>query len=171
MTQPSFVPISEADQVRPALRLEDARPWVQGRPAELRFPVRPGGRGRGSPGPDQGYALRLAHRFADRLRLRPGESKEDAIVGSALLASRRAALLGRAPTVHDVEVALTLWGFLDDDPPQRLLAARRPAFSSAARDYHVQRALADRVPEEILRLPARDVADRRDEWAALVGGA
>ena len=169
MTQPSFVPIAEADQVRPALRLQDPRPWVADRPAELRFPVRPGGRSRGAPGPDQGYALRLARRFSDRLRLRTGESEEDVIVGTALLASRRAALFGRAPTIHDVETALALWGFLDDRPPAGLVDARHLAFSSAAHDYHVQRALADRVPEDVIRLPATDVTARGDDWAAFIG--
>ncbi len=171
MTQPSFVPITEADQVRPALRLEDPRPWVPDRPAELRLPVRQAGKSLGTPGPDQGYALRLARRFADRLQLRPGESDEDVVVGVALLASRRAALFGRAPMVHDVDTALALWGFLDDGPPEGLLEVRRPAFSSAARDYAVQRALVDRVPEAAIRLSASDVAARRDDWAALVGAA
>ncbi len=169
MTQPSFVPITEADQVRPALRLRVPRPWTTSRPAELRFPVSPGGRGRGTPGPDQGFALRLARRSADRVRLGPGESEEDVIVGAALLATRRAALFGRAPTVHDVETALSLWGFLDDHPPEELVEARRRAFSSASRDYHVQRALVDRIPEAAIRLPAADVAVRRDDWATLVG--
>lgn len=169
MTQPSFVPISEADQVRPSLRLEDPRPWTQDRPAELRFPVRPGGRGRGAPGPDQGYALRLARRVAERLRLQAGETEEDVVVGTALLASRRAAIFGRAPTVHDIDLAVALWGFLEDDPSQRLVETRRLAFSSASRDYAVQRALVDRVPETVLRLTASDVTARQDEWAELVG--
>ncbi len=171
MTQPSFVPITEADQVRPALRLETPRPWVSDRPAELRFPVRPGGKNRGTPGPDQGYALRLARRFADRLRLGAGELEDDAVVGTALLASRRAALFGRAPTIHDVETALALWGFCDDDPPEGLAETRRLAFSSAAREYHVQRALVDRVPEAAIRLSASEVTARRDEWATFVGAA
>ncbi len=169
MTQPSYVPISEVDQVRPALRLECPRSWLAERPAELRFPVRPGGKSRGSPGPDQGYALWLARRFSDRLRLRAGESEEDVVAGTALVASHRAALFGRAPTVHDVETALALFCFLDDDPPEGLLQVRRVAFSSAARDYAVQRALVDRVPEDAVRLSASAVVARRDEWAALVG--
>ncbi|MDA8357260.1 MAG: hypothetical protein M0Z95_13435 [Actinomycetota bacterium] len=169
MTQPSFVPIIEADQVRPALRLEDPRPWVPSRPAELRFPVRPGGRSHGSPGPDQGYALRLARLFADRLRLRSGESEEDVLVGTALLAARRASLFGRAPTIHDVEAALSLWGFLDDDPPPGLVEVRRRTFSCAACDYHAQRALVDRVPEAVIRLASSEITARRDEWPSLVG--
>jgi len=169
MTQPSFVPISEFDQVRPALRLEDPRPWVADRPAELRFPVRTGGRNLGTPGPDQGFALRLARRFSERMQLRPGESEDDAVVGAALLASRRAALFGRAPTVHDVETALALWALLDADVPDGLLEVRRQAFLSAARDYPVQRDLVDRVPEWAIRLSPSEVAARRDEWSTLVG--
>jgi hypothetical protein len=169
VTQPSFVPITEADQVRPALRLEDPRPWIADRPAELRLPARPGGRSFGTPGPDQGYALRLAARVGARFRLRQGESEDDAVVGTALLASRRAALFGRAPTIHDVHTAAALWGFLDDKPSDRLVEVRRLAFSSAAHDYSVQRALVDRVPEGAIRLSSSEVAARRDSWESLVG--
>lgn len=151
MTQPSFVPISEADQVRPALRLEAPRSWVGDRPAELRLPLRPGGRRVGTPGPDQGYALRLARRFADRVHLAAGESEEDVLVGVALVASRRSALFGRAPTVHDVEAALALFSFLDESSPADVLERRRRAFSGAAHDYGVQRDLVDGVSEAALR--------------------
>lgn len=172
MTQPSFVPIAEADQVRPALRLEQPRQWVADRPADVRFPARPGGRQFGSPGPDQGYALRLARRFEGRLQLRPGESSEDVLVGASLLASRRSALFGRAPTIHDVATALSLWGFLGDSPPEGLVERRRLAFSAAAHDYATQRALVDRVPEAAIRLRADDAAAKvaAGEWSELVGG-
>jgi len=171
VTQPSFVPITEADQVRPALQLEAPRAWVQDRPAELRFPVRAGGRHFGTPGPDQGFAIRLARRFEERLKLREGESAEDVVVGAAMLASRRSALFGRAPTVHDVETALAMWGFLDDEPPVGLVESRPSAFSGAAHDYAVQRDLVDRVPEAALRLDADEVSARvaAGEWPELVG--
>ena len=158
MTQPSFVPIAEADQVRPARRLEVPRRWTADRPAELRLPARPGGRGRGQPGPDQGFALRLAHRYEDRLHLVDGESAEDVLVGCALVAARRAALFGRAPSAPDLEVAFALWSFLDPAPPAEVVAARRWAFPSAAHDYVVQRALADSVPEKVLRGTAEEAA-------------
>jgi hypothetical protein len=172
VTQPSFVPIAEVDQVRPALRLETPRAWVQDRPAELRFPVRSAGRHFGTPGPDQGYALRVAKRFEERLRLRGDESAEDVVVGAALLASRRAALFGRAPAVHDVETALSIFGFLDDDVPEGLAGVRREAFSGAAHDYDVQRDLVDLVPEEALRLRADEVRTEvaSGRWETLVGG-
>jgi len=159
MTQPSFVPITEADQVRPARHLQVPAPWTPGRPAELRTPSRPIGPGMGTPGPDQGFALRLAHRFGGRLCLRDGESAEDATVGGAVLASRRSGLFGRAPSIHDLTVAFTLWGFLTAGAPDGLVAARRAAFRSVAHDYVVQRQLADRVPDEALRCTPEQAAE------------
>ena len=44
MTQPSYVPIGEADQVRPAYRLRTPADWRQDRVAELLSPVHPHGR-------------------------------------------------------------------------------------------------------------------------------
>src|ERR1700689_3130259 len=138
MTQPSFVPIAEADQVRPSLQLEVPGPWSTNRPAELAVPRQPEGKGFGKPGPDQGFALRLARRFEDRLRLSASESAEDVIVGVAMLASRRAGLTGRAPCVYDVETALALFGFVSDAPAD-LVAERANRFRSVAHDYAVQR--------------------------------
>jgi len=171
MTQPSFVPIGGADQVRPALRLEAPRRWTADRPGEQQYPARSIGGSRGTPGPDQGYALRLARRFEDRLVLSRGEHADDVLLGCALLAARRAGLVGRAPTVYDVEAALTLWGFLSPAPPE-LVEVRRLAFSSASHDYPVQRALVDRVPEAALRTSATDLAVKvaAGDWPVLIGG-
>lgn len=162
MTQPSFVPIPQADQVRPARRLHVPGDWRADRPAEQRWPARPGGRSKGQPGPDQGFALRLARRFEDRLHLQAGESVEDALVGCALVAARRAALFGRAPSTPDLRVAFGLWGFLDPSPPAALVAARRRHFASAAHEYVVQRALADAVPEDLLRAKPDEVDAQMD---------
>jgi len=151
MTQPTFVPIAEADQVRPARHLHVPGTWTQSRPAEVVGPVRQRAKDLGTPGPDSGFALRLARRFEHELRLTEGESAHDALFGAALVAAKRAALFGRAPSIYDVQVALNLWGFLDDDPPE-LVATRRAAFSAISHDYVAQRQLVDSVPEEVLRL-------------------
>jgi hypothetical protein len=151
MTQPTFVPIAEADQVRPARHMHVPGSWTTSRPAELVVPAVRRGRGVGTPGPDSGFALRLANRFAHDLKLVEGESEHDVLLGVALVASKRAALFGRAPCVHDVRFALNLWGFLDQVPAE-LLAERRASFSSIAHDYVAQRRLVDAVPEETLRL-------------------
>ncbi len=151
MTQPTFVPISEADQVRPARHLHVPGSWTTTRPAELTTPTARRGRLVGTPGPDAGFALRLAHRCAPDLKLTEGEVEHDVVVGCALIAARRAALFGRGPCIYDVERALALWGFLVD-APAALVAARRQAFSSVSHDYVAQRALVDSIPEEDLRL-------------------
>jgi hypothetical protein len=152
MTQPTFVPISEADQVRPARHMHVPGSWTASRPAELRGPKAASGRSVGTPGPDAGFALRLAHRFEHQLKLGEGESAHDVALGVALVAARRAALFGRAPCIYDVQFALERWGFLSDAPAE-LVAERCKAFSAISHDYAAQRALVDSVPDEVLRRP------------------
>jgi len=170
MTQPSFVPIAEADQVRPALRLEVSEGWEADRPAELRIPRATPGRGMGTPGPDQGYALTLARRFSDRLVLTAGEDETDVRVGVALLASRRAALFGRAPSIYDVTAALSIFGFLGKAPAD-LVEARRELFASVSHDYVLQRALVDSVPADTLALAPAEIEASvgAGEWRRLLG--
>lgn len=158
MTQPTFVPIAEADQVRPARHLHVPGPWTASRPAEARGPVVRRGRTMGTPGPDSGFALRLARRFEDELQLDEGESAHDVLLGVALVAAKRAALCGRAPCVYDVRFALDLWGFLGDadDAPGASVArraTRKAAFSGVSHDYVTQRALVDGVTEDALCRP------------------
>ena len=166
MTQPTFVPIAEADQVRPALHLHVPGPWTTSRPAELVVPEVRLAKSVGTPGPDSGFALRLAKRFEHDLKLSVGESEHDVLLGVALIASKRAALFGRAPCIYDVRLALDLFGFLDETTPAEVVAVRRAAFSSLSHDYVAQRALVDSVPEETLRLSAEEVHARGGASAA-----
>lgn len=177
MTQPSFVPIAGVDQVRPARRLEIPAAWTPDRPADLRSPGQPTGPRLGRPGPDQGYALRLARRLEHDLSLAQGESAEDVVTGCALIASKRAALFGRAPVIHDVRVAALIWGFLGWDgqsPPEDLVELRRRAFRSVGHEYERQRQLADAVPDEVLRLAPEEVGRRAQaewrDWLVAGGG-
>ena len=167
MTQPSFVPIVEADQVRRAYRLRVPGIWTQSRPSELRGPSQPAGFKLGSPGPDQGFALKLARSFEHRLELAPGESAEDAMAGSTAVAMRRCARFGRAPVVHDLTFGFTLWGFLGGAPDD-LVVARGPLFRAASHHYQAQRAIADSVAEETLRMTPETVAGRLGEWRTML---
>lgn len=167
MTQPSFVPIVEADQVRPAYRLDVPSIWTQSRPSELRTTRAPAGRMFGTPGPDQGYALKLGRRFEGELELDKGESVEDAIAGCTAVAMRRAARYGRAPVIHDLTFAFTLWGFLGG-APEDLATARAPLFSSASHHYQAQREIAAAVDEDALGLTPQAVAARLGEWQQLL---
>ena len=169
MTQPSYVPIVEADQVRPASRLHTPREWRQERVAELAGPEQPRGKDFGTPGPDQGYALLLAHQlFEDRLVLSPGVTAEDALTGAAAVASARAALFGRAPVAPDVAMALELFGFLGA-PPDDLVAWRTPLFQAAAHRVEVQRHIVESVPEPTLRLTPAQLTARLTDWRSLLG--
>ena len=131
MTQPSYVPATTADRVRPVERLPVPSRWVGSRPADAPAPVPPKGPRFGSTGPDLGYGMRLARRFEDRLDLAAGESVGDAIVGCFSVGSHRAASFGRAPVIYDMEFAFTLWGFLGGAPPD-LVALRTALFQGAA---------------------------------------
>ena len=166
MTQPSFVPITAADQVRPALALSVPGAWTSDRPGDLHGPSQPTGRGHGTPGPDQGYALHLARRFEDRLQLRPDEEVEDVLLGGALVASRRSGLFGRAPCIYDLDFVMDLFGFTDAAAPADVVAARRGLFRAVAHSYVAQRALVDAVPTEALRLGAGRTAEARALMAA-----
>jgi hypothetical protein len=168
MTQPSYVPIVDADQVRPAYQLQTPGDWRQNRVSEMLSPVHPRGRDLGVPGPDQGYALLVAHElFADRLELSPGVTTEDALVGCAAVASARASLFGRAPVGKDVELALILFGFLGGAPPD-LIAWRTPLFQAAAHHYRQQRRIVEAVPESTLRMTPVQTRAQISNWRALV---
>jgi hypothetical protein len=167
VTQPNFVPIVEADQVRRAYRLRVPAIWTQSRPSELRGPSQPAGFKLGTPGPSQGFAFKLARRFEDRLQLSPGESAEDAMAGSAAVAMRRCARFGRAPVIHDLTFGFTLWGFLGGAPDD-LVEARGPLFRAAAHHYQAQRAIADSVAEETLRMTPEAVAGQLDDWRTML---
>ena len=167
MTQPSFVPVVEADQVRRSYQLHVPSIWTASRPSELRGTRAPSGTFLGTPGPDQGFALKLARRFEDRLVLAPGEHVDDAVSGCTAVAMRRSAGYGRAPVVHDLTLAFTLWGFLEGAPGD-LVEAREPLFRAASHHYQVQRTIADCVPESTLRMTPEAVAERLGEWRTLL---
>jgi len=171
MTQPSYVPIIESDQVRPAYRLRTPGDWRQRRVAELVSPEPPRGRAIGTPGPDTGYALLLAHElFAERVELTDGIGLEDALAAGAVVAGRRAALFGRAPVAKDVELGLTLFGLLGGAPAD-LVAWRKGRLQALAHHYLGQRQLADAVPESTLRLDPSSVAARLGDWRSLLDTA
>jgi hypothetical protein len=168
MTQPSFAPVPEADQVRPSLRLKTPEDWRATRVAELRGPVHPHGAQLGIPGPDQGYALKLGEDlFADRIELVAGETKSDAIYGCAMVANARGSIFGRAPVGPDLDLALTLFGYLGG-APQDLIDWRVPRFQSVAHHYEEQRRLVAAVPESTLRMTAPAIRARLGEWRDLV---
>lgn len=168
MTQPKFAPIQIEDQVRDAYRLRTPEAWTADRPADFRAGEVPHGRGFGTAGPDQGYALLLARRLEPRVQLAGGESMEDAVAGCVAIAMRRAALFGRAPVIGDLQLAFTLAG-LFEGAPATLLGWRISRFRGLAHDQWSERELANAVPESTLRMTPATVAERLEDWRELIG--
>ena len=78
------------------------------------------------------------------------------VVGVAL---KRGSLFGRAPVIHDLTLAYTIFGFLDESPDPALVDLRRELFASAAHHYAERRAIVDLVPEATLRLTPTQAAE------------
>lgn len=168
MAAPEHVYSDREAAPRTGLPIPPPRAWDIDRPGALGA-VQPSGPGFGNPGPDQGYGLKLARMFEDRLVLTPGEHHEDVVAGCLGVALRRASLFGRAPVVHDLTIAFTVWGYLDQ-APEELVALRVPLFQACAHHYDDQRAIAEAVPEATLRATPAEVAARfPGEWKALLG--
>ena len=175
MAAPRYAPTPVSEPARtygspehvPAAWSADRRAEIEGR--------QPAGSRLGYQGPDQGYVITLAKRAEPKVRVQQGESVDDALRGCSLIALKRASLFGRAPMVHDLTLALTIWGFLSDNPPADLVAARRELFDGVhhvAHHYAEGRAIADLVPESTLRLSHTEAAARMPAaWRELTGAA
>lgn len=172
MAAPEHVPTKVTDTVR-AYASPPRRPesWSVDRPADFAATDRqPSGTRLGSQGPDQGYALKLAHLIEGDLQLSDGEHTRDAIAGIVAVALKRASVFGRAPVIHDLRVGATLFGFLDASPDQALVELRRELIEEVGHFHHYAelRHIADMVTPDVLRqtpeqVAARYAADWRDQ--------
>jgi hypothetical protein len=168
MAAPEYVP--QSPTLKPRVYESppwDGEVWLADRPAELvgRQPLGPR---LGYPGPDQGYAIKLANTFDDRLVLTPGEHLDDVKAGCTTVALKRASLFGRAPVIHDLTAAFTIWGFLGPADAE-LVRLRRPLFEEVANVYHymARRKIADLVPQAVLRLSHTEIAKvAAQDWRA-----
>jgi hypothetical protein len=168
MAAPEYVPHSPTDRPRVYESPPwDGEAWLADRPGELagRQPLGPR---LGYPGPDQGFAIKLANSFDDRLVLTPGEHVEDVKSGCTAVALKRASLFGRAPMVHDLTAAFTIWGYLAEADAE-LVRLRRPLFEevSSVHHYMERRKIADLVPQAVLRLTHTEIAKvAAQDWRA-----
>jgi hypothetical protein len=117
--------------------------------------------------------MTLAAIMHDQVKVQPGEVVADALKGCSLIALRRASLYGRAPVIHDLVIALTIWGFLDDAAPADLVSTRQSLFEGVRNTLHhygAGRTIADMVPEETLRMTPQQVATQMPSaWKELTG--
>lgn len=169
MAAPEYVPVDTT--LKPRAYTSPPRltePWCADRPGEVVHTGQPAGPMLGNQGPDIGYALRLAETVRDRLVLAEGEHADDVLAGVTEVAMKRAAMFGRAPVIHDLTYALTIFGFLgeaDDD----LVAFRRPLFAEVAHTHHYagRRRIADMVDADVLRRPLDRI--RSAGWRRTLG--
>jgi len=115
--------------------------------------------------------LTLAREFAGKLSLKNGEHENDALTGAVAVGLKRASGFGRAPVIHDLTVALTIWGFLDPKAPKALLELRHAMFEECHHPHHYPklRAIADAVPADVLHQPHQAILDQyRDSWKQVI---
>lgn len=171
MAAPSYVPTSPTAKVRsysgPGV-VPDS--WSADRSAAVDGPQPRGGM-YGSQGPDQGYALKLAEALRPKLVLTEGESADDVLAGAVQIGLKRASLFTRGPVIHDLKIALNLWGFLGDAPAE-LVELRKHHFDGVANPHHWvhMRALSAMISDEVLRrTPAQIESEHRSNWRSLLG--
>ena len=172
MAAPRFAPVPPVDETR-GYEAPDHVPgaWMPDRPAEITG-FQPVGERLGYQGPDQGFAIKIANTFRPKLRLQAGESAEDAVAGCLGVGLRRASMFSRAPVVHDLTIAFTIWGVLSADAPADLVDTRRELFEGVSHGHHYAelRHIADMVPEATLRLTPQQVQSAKlERWRELVG--
>jgi len=171
MAAPEFVPTKATEVVR-AYASPPRRPdsWKPERPGDLTGEGQPRGDRYGAPGPDQGYVLRLVSHFEGKLYAN-GEQHDDVNAGAVAVALKRASLFGRAPVVHDLRVAYTVWGFLDVAAPAALVELRKRLFAGVAHPHHHAelRRVADSVPDATLLLTPAQVAEQyAADWTTIL---
>lgn len=172
MSTPRFAPTPPIDQSRSyASPPVVAKGWNNERPAAV-VGFQPAGEQLGYQGPDQGFALKIAHEMAPSLQLQAGEHVHDAIRGCLGIALRRASMFSRGPVVHDLTIAFTIWGYLNPSAPAELVAIRRERFAGLGHGHHYTEArdLVDMVPEATLRLtPMAAAAAHSANWKGALG--
>lgn len=173
MAAPQHNPVGVADYVR-SYNSPDHVPdnWMPDRPGEIAG-LQPSGPRRGRPGPDQGFALRIAARLRPKLIVQDGENIDDVVQGCLGVGLKRASMFSRAPVVHDLTLAFTIWGYFDEEPPAELVERRKRLFAGlrhVGHHYSEGRIIADMIPEATLQMtPSEAEADYRTRWRDLVG--
>ncbi|HEV2427927.1 MAG TPA: hypothetical protein VGS61_06890 [Acidimicrobiales bacterium] len=142
MSQPSFTPVPAAGEVRAVMETPTPEVGRAPKPGLLRTTHPEAGRMLGTPGPDAGFALTIAHRVVARRDFEREADRHDVELGVALVAAKRASLVGRGPIVGDVDAAMAALGLGADGPVNAAVSAR---FAGLAHSYPAQRELVDSV--------------------------
>jgi hypothetical protein len=173
MGQQPNIELEISDLPRPTSHPAAPRRWSPTRPGELTGPDQmPWGGAFGTIGPDTGYVMRLVRRR--RIEPAPGEHLHNAEIGVAAIAAARASYFGRAPTPGDVDVAMTILGYLPEGMPgeliDRLATDRVVWMANLGHDDAKARRLVASVPVENLAAPLDDLRARMARGESLILG-
>ncbi len=142
MTQPTFLPVTAAGEVRPTTPSETPELGRTQKAGLQRSAHPPTGASFGSQAPGGGFALTIANREIAKLTFEHDHDRHDVELGVALVAEKRASLIGRGPTLADVHVAMDVFGLRTAPVVDHHLVA---PFSGLAHSYVLQRHLVDAV--------------------------
>lgn len=171
MGQQPNIELEISDLPRPTSHPAAPRRWSPDRPGELLGPDDvPWGGAFGTIGPDTGYVMALLRRRS--IATGPGEHRHNAEVGITAIAAARASYFGRAPTPGDLDVAMTILGYLPDGMPGDLidgLASDRVGWmANLGHDDARTRQLVAAVPIENLAAPLDDLRARMARGERLI---
>lgn len=164
MGQEPSIDIAGADVPRAQAEPAPALRWTATRPGDLHSPTEvPWGGAFGTPGPNTGYALKLAA-GAD-YELDEGESRQNVDATLVVIMSARASMTGKAPSVDDLSFALLMLGLdtreeVPDAVTLQLVADRKQWAPRAAHSKLAARDLAGHLTPDLLVLSPADLRHR-----------
>jgi len=138
VTQPTYTPVLRSGEVRPTR--PTATPELGRAPKAGLLRHKASSALAGTPSPNEGYALTLAHQACHELVLPAGVDHHDIEIGIGLVAAKLASAAHRGPTIYDVRRAIAHFG-LDQSPT----AASLRGFGGLGHSYAAQRRFVDSV--------------------------
>jgi hypothetical protein len=161
--EPTFE-IRAEDRPRAELGPAPARRWSASRPGDLHAPSEvPWGGGFGTPGPDTGYAHKLA--AAADVSIGDDENRHNVDAMLVLIMGARASLFGKGPSADDLDYALVLAGLgtreaIPESIIGRLAERRRYWAPRVAHSKSQARLFVGGLSAETLRFSVEDLRHR-----------
>jgi hypothetical protein len=163
MAQQPNIELRSFDRPRDEGRPNPELRWVPDRPGEFTGSGVPWGGAFGMPGPDAGYALKLA--AGRSLILADNEHRADANAVVAAVAAARASLSRRGPTKPDVDAAIVILGY---DRESDFGPIRSATIAGSAHHPQRIRRLIAGIPVDVIEDNAENLIKRAAAGESLV---
>ncbi|MEA2023245.1 MAG: hypothetical protein U9N79_03010 [Actinomycetota bacterium] len=163
MAQQPNIDLRTSGSQWPVSRTGPERPWTPNRPGELTGTGMPWGGAFGMPGPDAGYALKLA--APRELILAEHEHRADANAAVAAVAAARSSLVGRGPTRGDIDAAIVILGY---DTESEFGPIRAAAIGGSAHHPNRIRGVIAGIPADVYDATADELRERAASGESLI---